>query len=193
MIGKNTTAVSAATRTATSPCRPSGAGARAFSRRSPQLHRASGSTSGARRRTRRPRRAAPGSRRRRCARCRDTGPSNQRIHGPPGTGSYLQVAALKREDADHIVKVIRKIAGTRLSSAKARRRGCIRVLVGPYKDMHRLLRFQAEAPGCGFRNRSSRDRESLVSTSLVQISAPPARLPEWARKSADALRVAEHS
>jgi cell division septation protein DedD len=52
-------------------------------------------------------------------------------------GSYLQIAALKRQDADHMVEVLRK-RGYPALLGESPKEGLFRVLVGPFKDMPAL-------------------------------------------------------
>ncbi len=52
-------------------------------------------------------------------------------------GSYLQVAALKRQDADHLVDVLIK-RGYPALLGESPKEGLFRVLVGPFKDMAAL-------------------------------------------------------
>ena len=54
--------------------------------------------------------------------------------GPAGLhGSYLQVAALKRQDADHLVEVLLK-RGYPALLGESPKEGLFRVLIGPFKD-----------------------------------------------------------
>ena len=52
-------------------------------------------------------------------------------------GTYLQVAALKRQDADHMVTMLRK-RGYAALLGESPKEGLFRVLVGPFKDMPAL-------------------------------------------------------
>jgi cell division septation protein DedD len=52
-------------------------------------------------------------------------------------GSYLQIAALKRQDADHLVDVLTK-RGYPALLGESPKEGLFRVLVGPFKDMSAL-------------------------------------------------------
>jgi cell division septation protein DedD len=53
---------------------------------------------------------------------------------PAADGSYLQVAALKREDADRIAKMLRN-RGYPARLGDSSKEGLFRVLVGPFKSM----------------------------------------------------------
>ncbi len=52
----------------------------------------------------------------------------------PAGGSYLQVAALKRQDADNIARVLRS-RGYPTVLGESSKEGLFRVLVGPFKNM----------------------------------------------------------
>lgn len=52
---------------------------------------------------------------------------------PKPAGSYLQVAALKRQDADHLVEVLLK-RGYPALLGESPKEGLFRVLIGPFKD-----------------------------------------------------------
>lgn len=67
----------------------------------------------------------------------------------PGTGTYLQVAALKRQDADHIVKVLRD-RGYPALLGESPKEGLFRVLVGPFKDMPDVADTKQKLRASGF-------------------------------------------
>jgi len=64
-------------------------------------------------------------------------------------GPYLQVAALKRPDADHIVKVLRD-RGFPALLGESPKPGFFRVLVGPFKDSPSLADSKAKLRLAGF-------------------------------------------
>ncbi len=66
-----------------------------------------------------------------------------------GTGNYLQVAALKHEDADHIVKVLRD-RGYPALLGESPKPGLFRVLVGPFKTMADLSDSKQKLRAAGF-------------------------------------------
>jgi cell division septation protein DedD len=74
---------------------------------------------------------------------------------PPVTAgnppSYLQVAAMKRADADHMVSVLRG-RGFPALVGESPKEGLFRVLVGPYKDMPSLVDAKAKLRAAGFDN-----------------------------------------
>jgi cell division septation protein DedD len=77
-------------------------------------------------------------------------PANTRAsQGTTGTGSYLQAAAVKREDADHLVIVLRK-RGFPALLGESPKEGLFRVLVGPYKDMASLADAKQKLRAAGF-------------------------------------------
>jgi cell division septation protein DedD len=68
-----------------------------------------------------------------------------------GSASYLQVAAMKRADADHMVSVLRD-RGFPALVGESPKEGLFRVLVGPYKDMPSLVDAKAKLRAAGFDN-----------------------------------------
>jgi len=64
-------------------------------------------------------------------------------------GPYLQVAALKRPDADHVVKVLRE-RGFAALLGESPKVGFFRVLVGPFKDTPSLADSKAKLRAAGF-------------------------------------------
>jgi len=74
---------------------------------------------------------------------------------PPVTAgnppSYLQVAAMKRADADHMVSVLRD-RGFPALVGESPKEGLFRVLVGPYKDISALVDAKARLKAAGFDN-----------------------------------------
>jgi cell division septation protein DedD len=65
--------------------------------------------------------------------------------------SYLQVAAMKRADADHMVSVLRD-RGFPALVGESPKEGLFRVLVGPYKDISALVDAKAKLKAAGFDN-----------------------------------------
>jgi cell division protein FtsN len=65
--------------------------------------------------------------------------------------SYLQVAAMKRADADHMVSVLRD-RGFPALVGESPKEGLFRVLVGPYKDITALVDAKAKLKAAGFDN-----------------------------------------
>jgi cell division septation protein DedD len=65
--------------------------------------------------------------------------------------SYLQVAAMKRADADHMVSVLRD-RGFPALIGESPKEGLFRVLVGPYKDIPSLVDAKAKLKAAGFDN-----------------------------------------
>ena len=63
-----------------------------------------------------------------------TTPAASETPEPAAAGSYLQVAALKREDADRIAAMLRK-RGYPATLGDSSKEGLFRVLVGPFKNM----------------------------------------------------------
>jgi len=68
---------------------------------------------------------------------------------PKEGGSYLQVAALKRQDADHIVKILRE-HGFPALLGESPKEGLFRVLVGPFHDMTSLADSKQKLRAAGF-------------------------------------------
>lgn len=68
-----------------------------------------------------------------------------------GAASYLQVAAMKRADADHMVSVLRD-RGFPALVGESPKEGLFRVLVGPYKDTASLVDGKAKLKAAGFDN-----------------------------------------
>jgi cell division septation protein DedD len=68
---------------------------------------------------------------------------------PTGTGTYLQVASLKREDADHLVNMLRG-RGYPALIGESPKEGLFRVLIGPYKDIPALADAKQKLRGAGF-------------------------------------------
>ena len=64
------------------------------------------------------------------------------------TGSYLQVAALKREDADHVVKMLRT-RGFPALLGESPKEGLFRVLVGPFQSMADLSESKQKLRAAG--------------------------------------------
>ena len=63
-------------------------------------------------------------------------------------GSYLQVGALKREDADNIAKVLRN-RGYPTVLGESSKEGLFRVLVGPFKNMTDLAESKQKLKASG--------------------------------------------
>jgi hypothetical protein len=64
-------------------------------------------------------------------------------------GSYLQVAAVKRQDGDHLVEVLRK-RGFPALLGESPKEGLFRVLVGPFPDMASLADSKQKLRAAGF-------------------------------------------
>lgn len=64
-------------------------------------------------------------------------------------GSYLQVAAVKRQDGDHLVEVLRK-RGFPALLGESPKEGLFRVLVGPFADMASLADSKQKLRAAGF-------------------------------------------
>ena len=64
-------------------------------------------------------------------------------------GPYLQVAALKRQDAEHIVNVLKE-RGYPALLGESPKEGLFRVLVGPFKDMAELHDTKDKLKKSGF-------------------------------------------
>jgi cell division septation protein DedD len=64
-------------------------------------------------------------------------------------GSYLQVAAVKRQDGDHLVEVLRK-RGYPALLGESPKEGLFRVLVGPFPDMATLADSKQKLRAAGF-------------------------------------------
>jgi cell division septation protein DedD len=77
-----------------------------------------------------------------------TAPPPVTAGAPP---SYLQVAAMKRADADHMVSVLRD-RGFPALVGESPKEGLFRVLVGPYKDISALVDAKARLKAAGFDN-----------------------------------------
>jgi cell division septation protein DedD len=65
-----------------------------------------------------------------------------------GSGTYLQVAALKREDADRIAKMLRT-RGYPATLGDSSKEGLYRVLVGPFKNMADLSESKQKLKASG--------------------------------------------
>ena len=72
------------------------------------------------------------------------------VAAAPGAGAtYLQVAALKRPEAEMEVKILRDHKFPALIG-ESPKEGFFRVLVGPFKDMQSLARTKSELKSAGF-------------------------------------------
>lgn len=72
------------------------------------------------------------------------------VAAAPGAGTtYLQVAALKRPEAEIEVKILRDHKFPALIG-ESPKEGFFRVLVGPFKDMQSLARTKSELKSAGF-------------------------------------------
>jgi cell division septation protein DedD len=65
------------------------------------------------------------------------------------SGSYLQVVAVKRQDADHLIEVLRK-RGFPALLGESPKEGLFRVLVGPFPDMASLADSKQKLRTAGF-------------------------------------------
>jgi cell division septation protein DedD len=68
---------------------------------------------------------------------------------PAATGTYLQVVALKRGDADHMVKVLQD-RGFPALLGESPKEGLFRVLVGPFKTMADVAESKQKLRAAGF-------------------------------------------
>jgi cell division septation protein DedD len=69
----------------------------------------------------------------------------------PGTGSYLQVGAVSRVDAENLVRTLKeeKLPALMVESPK---KGLYRVLVGPYRQTPDLAEAKSRLKSLGFDN-----------------------------------------
>ncbi len=78
------------------------------------------------------------------------GPAAKAPDPAPATGGiYLQVSALKREDADNMAKVLRN-RGYPTVLGESSKEGLFRVLVGPFKSMPDLAESKQRLKASGF-------------------------------------------
>jgi cell division protein FtsN len=78
-------------------------------------------------------------------------PAAQRAAPEPGGGSYLQVGAVSKVDAENLVKTLREQKLPALLQ-ESPRKGLYRVLVGPYRQTADLAEAKARLKTLGFDN-----------------------------------------
>lgn len=76
-------------------------------------------------------------------------PASEKNPAPTDAGSYLQVAALKHDDANHIVHILKE-RGFPALIGESPKPGLYRVLVGPYKTNTDLYDSKQKLRAAGF-------------------------------------------
>jgi cell division septation protein DedD len=79
----------------------------------------------------------------------ETNPSTETMAQPSSEQRYLQVSAVRRSDADNMVKVLRE-RGFPALLGESSKLGLYRVLVGPFKTTGELGRTKADLKAKGF-------------------------------------------
>ena len=114
------------------------------------------------------------------------------VSSPETGASYLQVTALPQADADAVVKTLRE-QGFPCHSGRQFERWLVPCAGRTVPPDRATGRCQIAAEDYRVWQRFRAEAITPTMTPLVQIQPPRPRLPEWARKSSHAFRIAEQT